>query len=747
MNLTRFGRSRLAVVALLRAALVLSFLAFFLSIVLRAHVGTNLLYDAVLYNVPFAAAAAICLLRQDSERLPWRLVGAGLALFTAANVYSTLTDPPYPSIADAGWLLFYPLVYAMLITLVRQRVSRFSNSTWLDGAIAGLGGGALAAAFTLGPIIENTSGSLATVLTNLAYPVGDLLLLAFVLAIAAVSGRGFDRGLTLLAAGFTVFAVTDTIFLFEAAKGTYVEGGIVDLGWPAAATLIGIAASLTDRQRRAPDGTSLVALPAVFSLCAIVVLAARSLTDVPYPATIAALTTLVLGVTRVALAFHDLRSLADARSEARTDELTGLGNRRRFFEWSALVLGDRAPDRPLSVLLVDLDGFKLVNDTLGHHVGDELLRRVGPRIGSTLRPNELVARLGGDEFVVVVDGDQQSADVVARRVQARISQPYELDGQRLYLDASVGIAVWPQDGVTPDELLRCADIAMYAGKRAQHRVVRFNPSLDGTSGATLRLIADLHEGLDRGEVLPYYQPVVRADDGRVVAAEALVRWHHPRDGVLSPAIILPVAAAAGLRRRLTERMFAVALADCARWRAEGHELGVYVNVDAADLADPNLTALVATALARAQVAPDVLTIEITDPRFGADADVAIENLAGLRTLGVRVALDDFGAEEISPGHLQTIPVDVVKLAGSLAGSAHTDRTARAIVAGLVDTASRLGLATVAEGIEDREAAHALTALGCDYLQGFEFTRPLPRDAFAAWLATSDRYAGEMLRSQ
>ena len=717
--------------------LALSYVAFAGSVVLRSSAGTNLLFDALLYNVPFAAATAICLLRTDEERGAWRLVGVGLGIFTAANVYGTVGDPPYPSLADAGWLLWYPLTYTMLVVLMRQRLTRFSRSMWLDGAIAGLGSGALVAALTLGPILDDTSGSLATVLTNLAYPVGDLTLLAFVLGVAAVAGRGFDRRLTLLAAGFAVFAVTDTVFLLQAAKGTYVEGGVLDLGWPAAAALIGVAASLRHRERALHDADGIVALPMAFSLCAILVLAARSVIDVPPPAIVAALAALVLGVVRVALAFSDLRSLADARYQARTDELTGLGNPRRFFEWTAATLGSRERDRPLGVLVVDLDGFKLVNDTLGHSVGDALLRLVGPRVASTIRPNELVARLGGDEFVIVVEGSHESAETVARRVRARIAEPFRLDSRTVYLDASVGISVWSTDGTTASELLRRADVAMYAAKRARRGVLSFNASLDRSEEHTLRLIEELHGALDRGEIVTYYQPVVRAGDRRVVAAEALVRWHHPEDGVLSPAQILPVATAAGLRARLTERVLGLAVRECAIWRHAGHALDIYVNLGAADLSDPGVTVLVTTALARAQLPPNALTLEVTDANFGADADIAVESVARLRALGVRVALDDFGAADISPAHLQTIPGDMVKLDGAFAGIVHSDTTALAVAAGLIDTASRLGLATVAEGVECAEAATALAALGCDLLQGFEFARPLTRDAFAEWLGAPE----------
>ena len=283
-----------------------------------------------------------------------------------------------------------------------------------------------------------------------------------------IEGRNPDPRVVLLSVGFAAFAVSDVFFLFESAQNIYVEGGILDLGWPFAAVLIGVAASMkcadvSVRRRIAAP----IWLPMTATVAAIGVLAAQAAFRVPEPAVFAAVTTLLLAMVRVTFAFRELRNLATARSEARTDDLTGMPNRRAFFEQTETLLLKPAIGNTATVLLLDLDGFKLVNDTLGHPAGDEVLRQTAARIVAAVRPQDLIARIGGDEFVIVVDGGPAAADAVRKRIHAQFTKPFLLGAHTLNVHASVGTSSWPSQGTDIDALIHVADLALYADKRAR----------------------------------------------------------------------------------------------------------------------------------------------------------------------------------------------------------------------------------------------------------------------------------------
>lgn len=712
------------------------FVAFAASVLLRDAAGPNLLFDAGLYNLPFAASALLCLTRRGAERLAWQLLGVGLAIFTVANLYSTIwlgrfDEPPYPSLGDAGWLIFYAFAYACLATLTRRWVHGSSVHSWLDGLVAALGGVSVASALALGPILETTTGPLTTVATNLAYPTGDLMLLLFVIALGTVAGQGLGARILLVGGAFAFFAVTDTIFLFRTAAGTYVEGGVLDLGWAGAAMLMGLAALTAPARSRVRRPESMVWLPLTFSLAAVVVLAAQGFAEVPIPAVAFAAATLGLAVVRVLLAFRELHGLATARLLARTDDLTELTNRRGFYELLEELVERGAGD--VSVLLIDLDRFKEVNDSLGHQAGDRLLVQVGSRLSAELDAGAVaLARLGGDEFAVLTTRDHSHAQAVADRMHDALAAPFDLDGLTVHARASIGIARFPEHAANTDELLARADVAMYAAKRAGSGVEVFHPERDRESQHRLLLIEALRGALGTPEVLLHYQPIVRLADDGIHALEALVRWQHPTRGLLSPGVFLPLASANGLMGMLTKAVFADVARQAAAWREDGLEVPVAVNLSADVLHDPALPETVLATLEAHGLSSNGFIIEVTEDALMVDFERCVDALAELRRLGFRVSIDDYGIGRSSLAYLRDLPVDELKLDRTFTQGL-SDKRSLAIVRSTIMLAHELELPVIAEGIESAETFAQLTALGCDAVQGFHISPAIPAADATGWL--------------
>ncbi|WP_448625213.1 bifunctional diguanylate cyclase/phosphodiesterase [Geodermatophilus sp. URMC 64] len=425
-----------------------------------------------------------------------------------------------------------------------------------------------------------------------------------------------------------------------------------------------------------------------------------------------------------------LKQLAD---EAHHDPLTGLPNRRRFIEELERTVYDDAA-RSCAVLMIDLDRFKEINDSFGHSVGDDLLCLVGPRLEKALQPGDLLARMGGDEFAVLLpDADRPRAHEVAHRLGAALRDAFVLDGMPLHIDASIGIALCPDHGRDRSLLLARADTAMYAAKRDRHGFEVWAP--DGTPDSRNRLetLEQLRSALDTEELVPYYQPKLDLRTGSVVGVEALVRWQHPRRGLLTPDVFLPLAEQAGLMRRLALRVLERSLSDLRSWRAAGHELSVAVNLSVSNLQDVALPEQVAMLLDSLDVPAPALTLEITEDVLMADAARSQQVLDGLRRLGVKLSIDDYGTGYSSLAYLRALPVHELKLDRSFVRNLTSDPRAAAIVRSTLQLSRDLGMTMVVEGVEDADALAALCAWNCDIAQGFHVARPMPAGQFLDWL--------------
>jgi diguanylate cyclase (GGDEF)-like protein len=414
------------------------------------------------------------------------------------------------------------------------------------------------------------------------------------------------------------------------------------------------------------------------------------------------------------------------------DGLTDLPNRSLLYRRAERALRG---DSLAALLLIDLDRFKEVNDTLGHDHGDELLIEVAGRLRAVLRRSDVLARLGGDEFAVLL-GDLPNRGAVAElagRLQAALRRPFALRGIAVELEASIGVALWPDHGDDVVTLVQRADVAMYEAKRSQSGLETYTPERDPYSADRLGLLAELRRALAEGELVLHYQPKVELEGGAVIGVEALVRWQHPVRGLLGPDEFVPLAERTGTVTELTRWVIDTALAQCRSWRDAGIELPIAVNLAAANVLDVGLPDSVAEALRRHGLEGSSLECEISEHTMMADPVRATDVLSDLRGLGVRLSLDDFGTGHSSLAYLKRLPLDELKIDRSfVAGMADDDNDA-VIVRSTIDLARNLGLVVVAEGVETEAIMRELTDLSCDIAQGFFVSRPLPAAELEAWL--------------
>ena len=460
----------------------------------------------------------------------------------------------------------------------------------------------------------------------------------------------------------------------------------------------------------------------------------------------------VLGVAFAVLvasvARRYLSLLRDERRQAVHDSLhdalTGLPNRALLADrfGQALRDGQRRNVRS-GLLLIDLDRFKEINDTFGHHYGDEVLRQVGPRVRDALRLNDTVARLGGDEFAVLLPdvSDLAAALELAARLRTSLEAPFRVEGIDLDVEASVGVVLSGQHGEDEATLLQRADIAMYVAKTQNLGVFAYDPDADENSPTRLALLGDLRRALERRELELHYQPKVSVDSGEVVGAEALIRWRHPTRGMVYPDSFIPVAEHTGLIGPLTLYVLDEALTQAAVWLRAGHPLPVSVNLSARNLLDDRLPAQIAEHLHRHGVPASLLELEVTESAIMTDPVRAQRLLHQLAELGISISIDDFGAGYTSLSQLRNLPVRELKIDRSFVMTMSEDTSNALIVRSVVELGHNLGLTIVAEGVEDVHALNSLNNFGCDIAQGFHISRPVAgKDFDAFWRAHAEALA-------
>ena len=744
-------------------ALLTGLVVFVMSIVLRPHPGRIVPFDSWLESALLLTAAGIVAVRAGSvavERWAWTLIAAGMSATALGTIVYALwaDDGQFPSLADPVFLAFYPPVYGGLLLLLGGRLRRVPAAIRLDAVVVGLTAAAVGAALLSGPLDSASGGSLVTVLVGLAYPVGSVILLALTISALAIMGWRAEWRWGFILAGFIMWVLANVAYLLQATSGSYVEGTWIDPCWPAAFVLVAVASWLpsavgASRPKHRP-------VPLVLPiLCTFIAL---GITIFAYgerlPVTLAALS-LTAVAARYAITFRDVVSLAESHELAMTDDLTGLSNRRALA--TALTVGpsdessattwDGGAAR-LGLILLDVDQFSEINDSMGRSVGDELLRRIAHRLSLAVRADDLLVRTGGDEFAILMTG---GVNLMTARAQAgalidALRAPFALDHITVQVEVATAISLWPDHCVHPQELLNLAEVAMADAKVAEHGIAVYDTAADVHKHNDAQLIEDLRAALSStgraGELTCHYQPKISAVDEKIHSVEALVRWHHPSRGLLLPDQFLPAAETAGLMRPMATRVLDIALAQIGSWRDLGITLTVAVNLSTTNLLDIDLVDTIDQLLQANELPADVLILEITESTLTTDSQRARNTVAALRELGIRLSLDDYGAGWSSLARLQDLSVDELKLDKVFVARLARDPRSIAIVRSTVALAHSLGAELVAEGVEDETTLRALRLYGCTITQGHVHSPPLPAAELHRWLLDRTTVPSQRARS-
>lgn len=424
--------------------------------------------------------------------------------------------------------------------------------------------------------------------------------------------------------------------------------------------------------------------------------------------------------------------------QALHDALTGLPNRMLLLDrlQQAILAAERG-GHVAALIVMDLDRFREINDTLGHQIGDLVLKQVGMRLQRALRRSDSVARLGGDEFAVLLPhADETYAKHVGQKILLLLDRVFELGHHSLHIGGSLGIALYPDHGEDAETLLKRADVAMYTAKRSNTGCALYDESHDHGSGQRLRLANELHDALESNVLELYYQPIVHLPSAKIVGVESLLRWQHPQRGWIPPNEMIPIAEHSGLIKPLSMWVLDYALDQCVKWRQSGIQLKVAVNLSVWNLHDPNLIDEIAQKLAARALPASQLELEITESTTMADPERFSELLGQLHEMGIRLAIDDFGTGFSSLGYLKKLPVDVIKIDKSFVIDMDHDQDSATIVRSTIDLAHNLGLKVVAEGVESADILSRLATLGCDVVQGYYLGRPMPELQLRRWLSDS-----------
>jgi diguanylate cyclase (GGDEF)-like protein len=674
-------------------------------------------------------------LREPQRRVGLLLLAVGVALWAAGSATvsagQTTASVAFPSPGEVLYLASYLGVAAfVMLDVPRHRLP--TTVVWLEAVVVCSGGACLAAFVVVTPLASAVQGDDVHVLIALLYPMLDVLL-AVVVAGQLMLGLRAPSGRTgALMVGFLGLAVADSSLVADLADGVYSSSVLLDCLWGASFGVVVCAAVCHGNVARNPiprarRQTALLLVAAAVAL-AVLVLAPQGAIKayVTVPAVIALLST----GARMAVALREAQGAAEALRLSLTDELTGLPNRRALLAAADAAL---AQGGPLSLLLMDLDGFKDINDSLGHQVGDGVLVALADRMRGALAADVLVARLGGDEFAILApSNDEVGLLELAQVARAAVSKPMRIATIDLAVDSSIGITLCERAD-TSTELLRRADIAMYEAKESGGGTLLFDTSQDGFSHQRLRRGEELRSAISERQFVVWYQPQVDARSGQVVALEALVRWQHPTEGLLIPVAFLPDARRAGLMLPLSEIVTRRVVEDLRLWRDAGLRLRVAINWAPPELLGGQLLPRLLDALAVAGMPGGSVLLEVTEDSFVSDPEHARQVLSDLRGHGIQAAIDDYGTGFSSLAYLRDLAVDELKIDRSFVSTLVRDQRSAMIVQTTTQMAHALGMRVVAEGVEDERTQDALVTAGVDVLKGYHIARPMPVDQVADWV--------------
>jgi diguanylate cyclase (GGDEF)-like protein len=703
-------------------------------------VVTDAVYVPLALAFTALAVRAACYRRLDrAVRRAWWVISGGFACQLVAHTSwlieeTVLHRDVYPTVADYWFLAFVPLMFAGLLMLPgTNRRQRDHIRLMLDVLTVGASTFMVFWYLVLGPVIAANGSSLGTKVLTVALPVGDLvLMLAMSTVVLRRATRSVQGPATVLASAIVLFVIADISYIYIQLHSGFTGGDWPDMFWLAGCLMLVLAAdrqyrwaeNLQIRKERRLVGAHLIPYGAIVIAYGLLGVVAGAEGAYPFGGMVVgsiALTGLVL--------LRQVYALKENEELAVTDPLTGLANRSLLNERLAVVTAQpiRA-HRRTAVLLIDLDRFKPINDGYGHEAGDAVLVAVGAALLSCVRRKDTVGRLGGDEFAVILEDlpDQAAAEKTAQRILEALRLPVLFGEHLLSVEASVGVAFRNTPASDGDTLLHQADVAMYTAKRSgRGRYAVYAPELDGSSRD-----AGLRRAIETGRMVLHYQPEFALDDGRITGIEALVRWDHPTHGLLMPEDFIDLADETGAIAQLGDWVLRKACRD-----ARHFPCGVAVNISKRQLAQSDLVASVRRVLRDTGLPASRLTLEVTETALLPADDHLRARLADLRALGVALTVDDFGAGDAALNVLRRLPVSAFKIDGSLTAGVHSDPSARALVAALVDAGHALGLEVVAEATEHAEQVAALRTMGCDRAQGFQLCPPLAHAELEVRLAS------------
>jgi diguanylate cyclase (GGDEF)-like protein len=680
---------------------------------------------AVVARLAVAAVSAAA-----ARRTPIVLMGGGLALFASGSLILALNPGlPFPSPVEAVFGSAYVCFIWFLMVDANGGRARDLRTLLETGVIAG--GIISAAVFALlVPASDRLGVDGLPLLVAMAYPIADLVLVSTVLTQLLTGRRLPDRRTALLLSGLVTLAAVDTSLPLGLGAGGYAFSSLQDLLWALSMATLAAAAVRPAGPEVGRTGIGSI-VPVGAGLCALLLLVSGAGKGSAWVTQVPASLTIVLLLGLLLTSLGEARRGIEAQRLSLTDDLTGIGNRRAVME----ILSDSA-GHSLSLVLIDLDGFKVVNDTLGHQQGDRLLEGFAERLQQVVDDADVVARLGGDEFAVVYrDVGAEAMTQLVESLLVDMCRPLPVASLNITVGLSIGISTDEHGEALGIELLRRADVAMYRAKDGGGGYQWYDAATDNFSTEGLHLVEDLRVAIVEGQLHAQYQPQVRAHDGALVAVEALVRWQHPSRGALAPTYFLPVARKAGLMLLLSLEMIRLTVAQAARWDEAGTPLRLSLNVDPPELLSGQWVPALLAAVDRHRLDPALVTVELTEEALISDFARATKSIEELARHHIGVSIDDFGTGYSGLSWLQTLPVTELKLDRGFVMRVLSDPRTHHIVESTIDLAHRLDIRVVAEGVEDRATADALTTMGSDLLQGFEIARPLTPEMLATWRAT------------